>query len=193
MSSKEIYSILIESSNSKPSSQLYHKNVFQNSNLDWKTICILPRIVTKDSRIRVFQHKLLNHVLYLNKILFRFGKIDSPLCSFRKMTDETPLHLFYNCTKTKLLWDQLKEFIPSETLSIPSLTLQGAILGHIDLLDDHLLINHLILIYKFYICNSRNRGYLNNEHLKAIIETLSRIRFRIISTLSLVQKALSFL
>ena len=51
LSSKKIYSILIESSDSKPSSQLYYKNVFQNSNLDWKTIYMLPRIVTKDSRL----------------------------------------------------------------------------------------------------------------------------------------------
>ena len=54
-------------------------------------------------------------------MLFRFGKIDSPLWSFCKMIDETPLHLFFNCTKTKLLWDQLKEFISNGTLSFPCL------------------------------------------------------------------------
>ena len=100
LSSKEIYSILIESTDLKPSSQMYCKNIFENSNLDWKTIYMLPCIVTKDSRLRVFQYKLLNNVLYLNKMLFRFGKIDSPLCSFCKMIEETPLHLFYNCIKT---------------------------------------------------------------------------------------------
>ena len=150
MSSKEIYSILTESSHSRLSFQLYYKNVFQNSDLDWKTIYMLPCIVTKDSRLRVFQYKLLNNVLYLNKMLFRFGKIDSPLCSFCKMIEETPLHLFYNCIKTKLLWDQLKDFISNKTLSFPSLAPQSAILDHIDLSDDYLLINHLILIYKLY-------------------------------------------
>ena len=89
-------------------------------------------------------------------MLFRFGKIDSPLCSFCKMIEETPLHLFYNCIKTKLLWDQLKDFISNETLSFPSLTPQSAMLGHIDLADDYLLINHTILIYRFHIHNSRN-------------------------------------
>ena len=107
---------------------------------------MLPRIVTKDSRLQVFQYKLLNNFLYLNKILFRFGKIDSPLCTFCKMIEETPLHLFYNCIKTKLLLDQLKDFTPNETLHFRSLTLQSAILGHINLSDDYLLINHIILI-----------------------------------------------
>ena len=108
-------------------------------------------------------------------MIFRFGKTDSPLCSFCKMISETPLHLFYNCTKTKLLWDQLKEFISNETLSISSLTPQSAILGHIDLSDDYLLINHLILIYRFYIYNSRNRGCLNIDHSKAIIDKTKRL------------------
>ena len=36
------------------------------------------------------------------------------------MIEETPLHLFYNCIKTKLLWDQLKDFISNETLFFPS-------------------------------------------------------------------------
>ena len=79
-------------------------------------------------------------------MLFRFEKNDSPLYSFYKMIEETPLHLFYSCIKTKLFWDQLKEFVSNETLSFPSLRPQSAIRGHIDLSDDYLLINHLILI-----------------------------------------------
>ena len=96
-------------------------------------------------------------------MLFRFGKIDSPLCSFCKMMEETLLHLFDNCTKTKLS-NQLKEFVFNETLSFPLLTPQSAILGHIDLSNDYL----------FYIYNSRNRNYLNIEHLKAIIDKTER-------------------
>ena len=60
-------------------------------------------------------------------------------------------------------------------LFILSLTSQSVILAHIDLSDDYLLINHLILIYKFYIYNSRNRGYLNVEHLIEIIDKTKRI------------------
>ena len=111
-------------------------------------------------------------------MIFRFGKTDSPLCSFCKMISETPLHLFYNCTKTKLLWDQLKEFISNETLSISSLTPQSAILGHIDLSDDYLLINNLILIYRFYIYNSGNRGYLNIDHSNRGTETILTLTIR---------------
>ena len=54
------------------------------------------------------------------------------------------------------------------------MTLCGTILDYIDLSDDYLLMNHLILIYKFYIYNSRNSDYFNIEHLKAIIDKTKR-------------------
>ena len=47
LNGKDIYSILVEFGDSKPSSQSYYKKAFQNSNLDSKTIYVLPRISTK--------------------------------------------------------------------------------------------------------------------------------------------------
>ena len=109
---------IIESEGSKISSQLYYKHLFQNSNLYWNTIYVL---------LQVFQYKLLSNVLYLTTILFSFRKIDSPLCPFCKMIDETPLHLFCNCTKSKIP----QKFISNRTLSIPSLMPQGTIVGQL--------------------------------------------------------------
>ena len=66
-------------------------------------------------------------------------KINSSLCSFCKMVNETPLCLL-KLHKNEFFRDQLKEFITNTILSIPSLTPQSAILGHIDLSDYYLLI-----------------------------------------------------
>ena len=70
-----------------------------------------------------FQFKLLNNVLYLNKMLFKFGKSESPLFSFCNIKDETPYHLFYECSHTISLWSQLRHFL-SNSLNIPLLTPQ---------------------------------------------------------------------
>ena len=56
-------------------SQSYFEKIFKNCNLDWKTIYFLPRIATVDVTIPVFQYKLLNNVLFLNK-----NKIDLEFC-----------------------------------------------------------------------------------------------------------------
>ena len=136
-------------------------------------------------------------------MLFRFGKIDSLLYFPCKMVDVTLLHLFYNCRKAKLLWDQVNEYISNTALFIPSLISQSAMLGYADVSDDYLLtysfqmhplrfsnvfreqrkgalgtnglINDLILTYKFYVCNSRNRGF-NIEHIKATIDKTKIIK-----------------
>ena len=59
-----------------------------------KTKCFaLPNYVT----IRVFQHKLLNNVLFLNKMLHRFKISHYSLYSFCSLEEESPIHIFYCC------------------------------------------------------------------------------------------------
>ena len=39
----------------------------------------LPRHVTINTNLRIFQYKLLHNILYLNEMLYKFGKKLSPL------------------------------------------------------------------------------------------------------------------
>ena len=130
LSSKEIYNFLIAQKEEQTASILYYQMKFSNSNLHWKKICLLVRIVTKDSTLRAFQFQLLNNILYLNKMIFKFGKSGSPLCSFCNVKDETPYHLFYECSHTISLCNQLRHFL-SNSLNIPLLTPQSTIFGFI--------------------------------------------------------------
>ena len=168
LSSKEIYNFLIAQKEEQTASRLYYQQKFSSSNLDWNKIYLLVRIVTKDSTLRAFQFKLLNNVLYLNKMLFKFGKSGSPLCSFCNVKDETPYHLFCERSHTISLWNQLRHFL-SNSLNILLLTPQSATFGFINQKENFLIINHLLFIFKFYIYNSRSSSKLNIEYLKAII------------------------
>ena len=78
----------------------YFENLFSNFKPDWKSIYLLPRRMTLDTNLTMFQYKLLNNVSYLNNMLFRFKKVDSPLC-FYCNEEETLLLLFHSCLKTK--------------------------------------------------------------------------------------------
>ena len=129
--------------------------------MDWKKIYLLPHKTTADTRLRVFQYKILNNILYLNKALFKFGKVHSPLCSFCKTEDETVIHLFHNCHKIKEIWKNLRtHFLPR--IDIPLLSPQSAIFGFLidDTNENCLIINHLLLIFKFYIYKERENGNL---------------------------------
>ena len=72
--SKELYCIQISLNNSKTRSQLCFENFFQIKDIDWKHIYLLPRRVTVDTNLRIFQYKILNNVLYLNVKLFKFKR-----------------------------------------------------------------------------------------------------------------------
>ena len=87
-----------------PTSQKYFESNIRDLSLQWKHIYTLPRITTIDSKLRYFQYKSLHNTLYLNQKLFPFRKHNNPLCSFCNLEDETVIHLFVNCSKTKQLW-----------------------------------------------------------------------------------------
>ena len=75
------------------------------------------------------------------------------------------MHLFYDCLIVKRLWNQLKSIL-SNNLIFPISIPQSAIFGLSDLdTNEHLILNHLLLIFKIYIYNVRTTGYLNISHL----------------------------
>ena len=82
LESKELYIIQLSTPSIKPTSQRYFENLFERIDFDWANIYVMPRLLTLDSRLRAFQYKILHNVLYLNKQLFKFQKVNSPLGSF---------------------------------------------------------------------------------------------------------------
>ena len=169
LNGNELYRIQIIIKYKEPTSQSYFEKIFENSNLDWKTIYILPRIAHGDTTIRVFQYKLLYNFLFLNKMLYRFGILQDWLCSSCSLEEETPMHIFYSCNHTQILSERLKYFIQNK-LDVVSLTSQSAILGLTDSQSENfIIINHLLLIFKYYIFKSRSNKHLSFLQLKTDI------------------------
>ena len=174
LNSPTLYEILIDANKIKPTSQTYFENLFPNFKPDWKSIYLLPKRVTLDTNLRMFQYNLLNNVLYLNNMLFRFKKVDSALCSYCNEEEETPLHLFHSCLKTKQLWNKFREYF-SQFINIPHSTSQISIVGLFDNNQRSMLINHLLLIFNFYICSASNTKQLNFDHLKKTIKKIKEL------------------
>ena len=126
LNSNELYKRQIIIKYKKHTSQSYFEKIFKNSSLNWKAIYLLPCIATVDTTIRAFQYKLLNNVLFLNKMLYRFGILQDLLCSFCSLEEETPMHIFYSCNHMRILWERLKYYIRNH-FDLPSLTSQSAL------------------------------------------------------------------
>ena len=121
----------------------------------WKDIYPLPRKITFNRKHHSFQYKILNKVLYLNKLLFKFGKVKSPLCLFCKSAEETIIHLFSESLCVPYIWNQTQIFF-SGCIAIPDVIPQSGILGFIDAsIEQFSIINLLSLIYKCYLNKAR--------------------------------------
>ena len=110
---------------------------------------------TVSSHLCCFHYEIINNVLYLNQRLFQFGKTHSPMCSSCHTEAEATLHVFHKSPVTKILWNKL--LLSFEThLGFPDLTPQAALFGFINNLN--ILQNHILLIFKLSVYQSRERG-----------------------------------
>ena len=114
-------------------------------------------------------------------MLFRFKKVDSPLCSYCNEEEETPLHLLHSCLKTKQIWNKLRQYF-SQFINIPHSTPQSSILGIFDNNQHSELINHLLLIFRFYTYSARNAKQLSLDNLKITIKKIKEIEKELTSS-----------
>ena len=65
--------------------------------------------------------------------------------------------------------------IPFIVINIPHSTPQSSIMWIFDNNQHSLLINHLLLLFKFYIYSARNTKQLNFDHLKKTIKKIKEL------------------
>ena len=108
-------------------------------------------------------------------MLYQFGISQDSLCSFCSLEEQTPMHIFYSCNHTQILWERIKYYVRNN-LDLPSLTSQSAILCFTNSESENfIIINHLLSIFKYYIFKSRGNNHLSFLQLKTdiiIVETL---------------------
>ena len=73
---KELYNILILGNYKKPTSQGYFESFFESSTIDWKEIYLLPCKTTINTKHCSCQYKILNNVLFLNKLFWNSKKLN---------------------------------------------------------------------------------------------------------------------
>lgn len=155
-----------------PTSQKYFANLFPNLQLEWKDIYMLPRKVSMDTKLRIFQYKILNNILYLNKQLFTFKKTNTKLCSFCKLQDEIINHLFVECNFSIMLWRELKVFCQLSFV-LPALDPQSATFGFFEIDPElFLILNHILLLYKYYFYSSRDCEQVS---LAALLKSIKKV------------------
>ena len=129
---KGTYKTLIRPPVQQPTAQRSTERILQMNDIDWATFYLLPQKTTIESRMRIFQYKILNNILYLNNRLYKFGYVESPMCSLCNSETETMTYLFCHCSKTDQMWNSLTSWCKG-CLTLPVLEPSTAILGFFDI------------------------------------------------------------
>ena len=111
-------------------------------------------------------------MLYLNKMLFTFGKIKTSLCLFCHSCDETVKHIFLEYICVKQLWNHLRLFLANDVF-LPILTQQTGIFGFIN--GIYKITNHVLLIFELHVYSSREKGTLE---LSRFINEIKKLKLR---------------
>ena len=148
VTSKLLYNKFKTKKQTPPSAQSKMTNKYPQLVVEWKKIYSLPFTVTVETKLREFQYKILNDIVYTNDKLFCFKMIESPLCMFCQKEDESLEHLLFHCTITKNFWLSFSSWISEQNISMETLTLINILFGVFNGNEDFAILNHLILIAK---------------------------------------------
>ena len=103
-------------------------------------------------------------MFYLNKQLI-FNKKDTKPCSYCRLKNQTTNHNFVECKFAINLWSDLRHYCQC-SFDIPILNPQSATFGFFEIDPDLvILLNHILLLYKYYIYSSRDSSKLSFEAL----------------------------
>ena len=170
LTSKYIYTLKIMKIKEPPTSQEYIINKIQEHDLNWTSIYINGRKCTIDNYTRNFHFRCSHNILFLNKWLFRANLTSSSLCPYCKIEDEDIIHLFANCIFTKNLWITLGLKIRPQ---LPPLTPKSAFFGYPEI--NSKLINHIHLIFRIAVYNSRSVSACNVQYILNKINNTKKI------------------
>ena len=177
ITSSKLYWKLIEIIQVYPSARRKFNTLFENSgDLNWEVIYQIPHVVTLDTKTRVFQYKLRNRIIYTNKSLYKMKIIDSPLCTFCKISDESLEHLFCRCDFIVTFWMSVILWLKSLHIAIDSLNDCDIIFGLTQKRSHWLLLNHIIIAGKLVIYYNRLKNILPSlRHLMIRLDYIESI------------------
>ena len=102
------------------------------------------------TKLCYFQFKIFHRYIGVNENLYKFGYVDSNLCTFCNVEIESIPHLFWQCDISTQFWKDFQDHVLKKNVI---LTMKDVMLGILD--TDNSIYNFVILHAKQYIYNAR--------------------------------------
>ena len=154
-SCKHIYQLFLQKKQIPPTAKQKLTDKYPNTAINWQRVYSLAFQTTLESKIREFQYKILNCIVFTNEKLSRIGLVESPSCTFCQEVAESVEHLLFSCKISSDFWKHVLSWLRDNHVLVGTIDESDLILGKFDIVNDFILINHILLLGKFYIYSRR--------------------------------------
>ena len=79
--------------------------------INWQKVYLLAFQTTLESKIREFQYKILNCIVFTNEKLSRISLVESPSCTFCQEVAESVEHLLFSCKISSDFWKHVLSWL----------------------------------------------------------------------------------
>ena len=160
-SSKHIYRSFLAKKQTTPTAKDREKlsAKYHRLTIDWKRVYLLSFRTTLETKLREFQFKILNRIVFTNEKLFRFDMAESDKCAFCQTEVESIEHLLFSCKISSVFWKHVLSWLRDNNIIVESLKAEDIIIGKFDVGDDFLLESYFIAWEVLYLFTKRSKGY----------------------------------
>ena len=151
-SSKHIYRSFLAKKQTTPTAKDREKlsAKYHRLSIDWKRVYLLSFRTTLETKLREFQFKILNRIVFTNEKLFRFGMAESDKCVFCQTEVESIEHLLFSCKISSVFWKHVLSWLRDNNIIVESLKEEDIIIGKFDVGDDFLLESYFTYYIFFF-------------------------------------------
>lgn len=135
--------------------------IFENIDLDWKTIYNLPAKSCNNTKIHWFQYRIIHRILATNDLLLKLNIRNNNLCTFCGILPEKIQHLFWHCHVVLEFWETIEQLFLQKIHYALNVNKQTAIFGITHNICYNRSINYILILTRYYIYKCR----LNNKSL----------------------------
>ena len=93
--------------------------------------------------------------VFTNEKLSRIGLVESPSCTFCQEAAESVEHLFFSCKISSDFWKHVLSWLRDNNVLVGTMDESDLIFGKFNIVNDFILINHILLLGKYYIYSRR--------------------------------------
>ena len=161
VSSKQIYRLFLEKKQTTPTAKVKLAAKYSNIDIDWKSVYSLSFRTTLEFKLREFQFKILNRIVFTNEKLFRFGMADSPSCFFCQTEVESVAHLLFSCKLSSSFWKHVLSWLRYYNISVDNLKEEAVIV-------EEKSLRHVAMVAKFLDDNKPKKSL---KSLSALFQT----------------------